>query len=885
MSEEWTEIKAHVATGKTSWIYSLSKNKLVEICDYYNIKVKSTADIDEIRKTLAEFVKERAEKEKQKITEKNPENIAPSASKIEAALDDVMAPNIGKLIEFESEKQTWEDYIEQLEFYLEANNISNESKKRATLLTAIGAKNYAIIKSLCSPTAPKDVTYQDILDKCKSYFGQNLNELLARVHFHKRIQRENETLKEFVREIRKLALDCKFTGPDGQLPLNIMLRDRFVAGIRNEEMQRYLCQRHEESISDTNPDGLTLEKALEIACNAESAEQQQKIFKQSESEVIQNVTQNTTNKQTNKKNTKQRQTRDPCYRCGYTNHSQDKCFYKNEKCSYCEKVGHIVRVCKIKQRSNEKQTKIKQAQTHPINEDSSDESDDDNILACNAIVQSLQEKRNDDEYVVQIEINSKLCKFEVDNGAHLSLINKQTYEKIWPKKEPTWLKKRIKLYGYGKKPLQVIGATNVLVRHRQIKKLLPIVVTNETHGPNLLGRNWFAELGITMTGIHKVSEKENNGNNILKKFPSLTLKTLEGHKGTPIHIELKDNAHPKFFKARRIPYGLQEAAMDALKSMVQQKMLTPVNQSDWATPVLFVRKPNGKIRVVGDYKSTVNPEIRKSEYPLPTVEEALATLNGGEYFSQVDLRDAYKQLCVDEETSKILTISTPGGLFNVNRLLDGIAAAPRIFQKFMTTILSGIHGIQIYLDNVKIQGKTLDEHNQRLTEVLKRLQDSNLRINVKKSIFSVKSMEFLGHQISTEGIQPLENKVTAIREMKAPTNKRELQVFLGGINFYARFIQNRATIAEPLHRLLDADAEWKWSKQEKNAFKELKNQLIGSGILIHFDDNLPIVLSADASPIGIGAVLAHKFTDQTEKPIAYFSKTLNKTQRQYAQLD
>lgn len=146
-------------------------------------------------------------------------------------------------------------------------------------------------------------------------------------------------------------------------------------------------------------------------------------------------------------------------------------------------------------------------------------------------------------------------------------------------------------------------------------------------------------------------------------------------------------------------------------------------------------------------------------------------------------------------------------------------------------------------------------------------------------------MEFLGHQISTEGIQLLENKVTAIREMKAPTNKRELQVFLGGINFYARFIQNRATIAEPLHRLLDADAEWKWSKQEKNAFKELKNQLIGSGILIHFDDNLPIVLSADASPIGIGAVLAHKFTDQTEKPIAYFSKTLNKTQRQYAQLD
>jgi len=164
--------------------------------------------------------------------------------------------------------------------------------------------------------------------------------------------------------------------------------------------------------------------------------------------------------------------------------------------------------------------------------------------------------------------------------------------------------------------------------------------------------------------------------------------------------------------------------MGALKSMVQQKMLTPVDQSDWATLVLFVRKLNGKIRVVyvGDYKSTVNPEIRESEYPLPTVKEALATLNG-EFFSQVDLKDAYKQLRVDEETSKILTISTPGGLFNVNRLLDGIATAPRIFQKFMTK-LSGIPGIQIYLDNVKIQEKNLEEHNQGLSEVLRRLQQS-----------------------------------------------------------------------------------------------------------------------------------------------------------------
>jgi len=142
----------------------------------------------------------KVEKKETKESEEIP-GFTPSETPVDA-----MTPNIGKLTEFDPEKQTW-DYIEQLEFYLEANNINTNSKKRTTLLTAIGTKNYAIIKLLCSPTAPKDIAYHDILDKCKSYFGQNINELLGRIHFHKRDQKENKTLKDFVRETRKLALD------------------------------------------------------------------------------------------------------------------------------------------------------------------------------------------------------------------------------------------------------------------------------------------------------------------------------------------------------------------------------------------------------------------------------------------------------------------------------------------------------------------------------------------------------------------------------------------------------------------------------------------------------------------------------------------------------
>lgn len=163
-----------------------------------------------------------------------------------------------------------------------------------------------------------------------------------------------------------------------------MLGDRFVAGICNEELQRYLYRRHEETVNEAIPDGLTLDKALKIAYNTESAEQQQKVLKQLDSDVIQNVNQNKAYKPTNKQNSK-KHTRDPCYRCGYTNHTQDKCFYKNEKFSFCDKTGHIIRVCKNRQRSIEKQssTKNKPSQAHKINDVSSDESDEDDIYACN----------------------------------------------------------------------------------------------------------------------------------------------------------------------------------------------------------------------------------------------------------------------------------------------------------------------------------------------------------------------------------------------------------------------------------------------------------------------------------------------------------------------
>ena len=146
-------------------------------------------------------------------------------------------------------------------------------------------------------------------------------------------------------------------------------------------------------------------------------------------------------------------------------------------------------------------------------------------------------------------------------------------------------------------------------------------------------------------------------------------------------------------------------------------------------------------------------------------------------------------------------------------------------------------------------------------------------------------MDFLGYTITKDGIKSSSNKFEAIQKAPAPSNKKELQAFLGLLNFYHSFLKDKATVVEPLHRLLDSSQTWSWSKHHDTAFKQAKALLTSNSLLVHFDVKKPIVLVCDASPYGIGAVLCHRLENGKEAPVAYYSRTLSKTERNYAQID
>ena len=200
----------------------------------------------------------------------------------------------------------------------------------------------------------------------------------------------------------------------------------------------------------------------------------------------------------------------------------------------------------------------------------------------------------------------------------------------------------------------------------------------------------------------------------------------------------------------------------------------------------------------------------------------------------------------------------------------------------MDTLLHGIPGVCVYIDDILISGRSEEEHLAHLSEVLKRLADSGMRLKREKCSFLLSSVEYLGHVISAEGLKTSDSKVKAVSNAPVPTNVRELRSFLGLVNYYGKFLPDLATTLSPLYILLQRNKRWSWQKPQEEAFRHVKELLKSNRVLTHFNDSLPLVLSCDASPYGVGAVLVHRFPNGDERPVA---RTLSIAEKKYSQLD
>jgi hypothetical protein len=499
--------------------------------------------------------------------------------------------------------------------------------------------------------------------------------------------------------------------------------------------------------------------------------------------------------------------------------------------------------------------------------------------------------KSKDPITVEMQVHGQELTMELDTGASTTVIGENVFRKLSKTGKLELCRSTKKLRTYTGDVIPVVGQCEVVVRYNDVSKLLSAIVV-KGDGPCLLGRDWLAHFKLNWSQIFQVRSAPTRQSGpvpeldkILETHTKVFEESLGTIEGTKARIHVDPSSKPLYFKARPVPHALREKIEVELDRLVKEGTLEPVEFSEWAAPIVPIVKQDKSIRICGDYKVTVNKVSKLDNYPIPKTEDLYATLGGGKEFTKLDLSQAYQQLVLDEESKKYTTINTHKGLFRYNRLPFGIASAPGIFQRVMENILQGIPNVIVRIDDILVTGPTRGRHLENLENVFTRLENVGAHLKRSKCTFLAPEVIYLGNNVNKDGIQPVPEKIRAIQDAPRPTNLKELQAYLGMLNYYSCYLSNISTILAPLHMLLRKDTPWNWSKDQQSAFEKSKEMLQSSDLLVHYDPEKELILACDASPYGVGAVLSHIMEDGREKPIAYASRTLAPAEKNYSQLD
>ncbi|XP_033014676.1 uncharacterized protein K02A2.6-like [Lacerta agilis] len=801
----------------------------------------------------------------------------------------------GSIEEFNvNEPGEWSDYCDRLKFYLRANRITSAEERRDTFLSVCGKATFKLAKNLISPATLESKTFEELTAVLGNHFEPAPSQLACRQMFYQRYQQSGESASSFVAALRELTRCCEFHD------LEEMLRDRFVCGLCDERLQRELVAKK----------SLTFQEAYDFVISREGADRTVRELRGGQAtgvhavetdteegvsdevtggalKVFQSSRRQQGSRQLDHRRLLAQSSPKSCDSCGKA-HERRFCRFRNAQCRKCKRMGHIARVC----RAGDRVLRDGVERDRETGDRSRERlrcwgSEPEIVGQCSStrIQPQSDSVRPPPRITKVVRIEGVPCELEVDSGSGFTIVSEPTFRRFCPKAGRDCLRPLdFFLRDFNQNPVPVLGVGDFRVQHRKFKGKLRIVVAGGRR-PDLLGRDWFEAFGIRLEGAHRIESAPSSFEALCQEFAAVFDGQLGRYTGPPVSFDLDPAVCPIRLKPRRVPFALKPRIDEELDKLVEQGVLEPVSHARWETPIVCPLKANGAVRICADYKCTLNKALQQNAYPVPVVSHVLASLAGGQIFAKLDLAQAYQQLPVDDATAEAQTIVTHRGAFRVKRLQFGVSVAPGIFQGLMERLLKGIPGVIPYFDDILVAGVSSEELISRLREVLARLAKAGLKVKREKCFLGVPQVEFLGFLVDAKGIHPTSAKVTAIRSAPAPQSKKELQSFLGLLNFYHAFLPHKASIAEPLHRLLDDRGTWKWGQREAAAFAAVKDLLSSDSVLTHFREDLPLSLACDASPYGIGAVLSHRLPDGREAPIAYFSRTLSLAERNYAQID